>query len=71
MAESKESNLVKVLISMRQPPQNTACLIKLHHRHAWLLMCPAVSSQEGMFPDLREQQKSSLPSFLKEQYEGN
>jgi len=33
MAESKESNLAKVLISMRQPPQNTACLPKAEQWH--------------------------------------
>ena len=44
--------------------------MNLHHRHAWLLMSPAVSSQGGMFPDLREQQKLSLPTFLKERYKG-
>ena len=39
--------------------------MNLHHRHAWLLVCPAVSPHGGMFLDLREQQKLSIPSFLK------
>ena len=42
--------------------------MNLRHRHTWLLVCPAVSCQGGMFLDSREQQKLSLhvPSFLKE-----
>ena len=33
LAESEESNRTKVLISMRQPPQNTARLPKADQRH--------------------------------------